>query len=223
MFGKTTVKTLRKIDHVPDELVFTPLQMGKTREVPAVELKAIQEALARRFKEDQRVRPDPNVRENWAKVDSGAMHKVDADNTAYLLKLVSQYGWIDADRFGSDASLSAWFIVQHSGHIPLMLAVLPETRKELGKRKTAKFGIGQVNVAESYAMLYDRVQWMLGNKQRYGSQMGQNEKGETIILALEDPRKVDDFRVEIGLEPILPGLKLMAQQNPKQAITIEDE
>ena len=53
--------------------------------------------------------------------------------------------------------------------------------------------------------------------------MGQNEKGETLILALEDPKKLDDFRAEIGLEPLLPGLKLQEQQNPKQAIRIEDE
>jgi len=221
--GKTGEKKLRKIDQVPDELTFTPLQLGKTREVPAMELKVIQEELAKRFKEDQRVRPDPNVQGNWEKVDDKDMHKVDADNTAYLLTMVSQYGWIDVARFGSDASLSAWFIVQHSGHLPLMLAVLPETRKELVKRKTAKVGIGEVNVAESYAMLYDRVQVMLGNKQRYGSQMGQNEKGKTLILALEDPKRVDEFRAEIGLDPILPGLKLMKQQNPKQAIEIEDE
>jgi hypothetical protein len=223
-------KTLRKVDKIPKELMVEPLRLGEIKEVPAEELKTIKEQLGQRFKEDQAVRDaGKGGAENWSKIDTKKMGAVDAGNTAYLLSIVSKYGWIDASRFGEDASQAAWFMVQHSGHLPLMLAVLPEIKKHLGTkaRVTIAYGNaavqGEVNQSEAYAMLYDRVMVMAGQKQRYGSQMGQNDKGQTLILALEDPKKVDHFRAEIGLEPILPGLESLEKQNPSQAIRIEEE
>ena len=54
----------------------------------------------------------------------------------------------------------------------------------------------------AYALLYDRLQLMLGEKQRYGSQIGAGPDGLTVMLPLEDKSKVDQLRKEMGLEPL---------------------
>jgi len=142
------------------------------------------------------------------------MGAVDADNTAWLVKEVRELGWIDAQRFGRSASNTAFLIVQHSGDLPLMLAALPEIEKDL------KSGVGD---PQDFALLYDRLQLRLGNKQRYGTQIGMNEKGEPIVLPLEDHAHVEKLRKDLGLFPLTQYLAIMKQQTGKEVTFGEEE
>jgi hypothetical protein len=131
------------------------------------------------------VRTDPGKRDEMAKVD--------ADNTESLVKLVQEVGWIDVERFRAPTANHAFLIVQHSMHVPLMLAALPLIEKDVMAKRLA---------AQPYALLYDRLQIMLGEKQRYGTQIGSNDQGALVVLPLTDRKRVEELRKEIGLFPL---------------------
>jgi hypothetical protein len=192
-------ETYKKLSNVPQELDFSPLKLGMPRAVTEGKLKEIQGDLAKRIVEDQAVRTQADRKQDMASVD--------ADNTKYLKSLVQDLGWIDAKRFGRETATRAFLIVQHSGDLRLMQAALPEIEKDM------RSGIGD---PQDYALLYDRLKLRLGERQRYGSQIGQNAKGDPIVLPLEDKSKVEEFRKAIGLFPLSKYLEIMKQQYGKE-------
>jgi len=196
--GKNHTETYKKLPNVPAELDFSPLKLGTPKSLPEAKVKGIQDELARRIVEDQAVRTHPDRR--------GDMASVDADNTKYLRALVVDLGWIDAKRFGRPSATNAFLIVQHSGDLRLMQGALPEIEKDM------KAGIGD---PQDYALLYDRLKLNLGERQRYGSQIGQNSKGESVVLPLEDKSRVEEFRKAIGLFPLAQYLAIWQQQTGK--------
>jgi hypothetical protein len=105
---------------------------------------------------------------------------------------VQEIGWIDAPRFGQKVSVFATIMTKHTGNLALMAAVLPYVERDLKET-----GDGQ-----TYAVLYDAVQLDLGRKQRYGTQIGADAKGDHYILPLENPARVDDELKAIGLGPL---------------------
>jgi hypothetical protein len=54
-----------------------------------------------------------------------------------------------------------------------------------------------------YAILFDAVQLELGCKQRYGTQVQEDAKGQPFVLPLEDPQRVDYYLDRIGLPPLV--------------------
>jgi hypothetical protein len=187
-------QTFQRIATAPAELDPAPLPLPKPAPLPADKLRAIRAELERRGVQDQAVRTDEAQREK--------MGGVDADNTAHLIKLVQEVGWVDATRFGAATSNTAFLIVQHSGNLPLMRAALPEIEKDVKA--------GRLD-AQPYALLYDRLQLYLGEKQRFGTQIGQNEQGEAVVLPLEDRARVDEFRKQLGLFPLSTYLGFFKQ------------
>jgi hypothetical protein len=172
-----------------------PLALGAWRDLDAEDVAEIQGQLTLRRTLDQAVRRDPDRRPEMAGVD--------ADNTAYLKAVVTDVGWIDVKRFGRPAANAAFLLVQHSGDRPLMLAALPEIEKDVRA--------GQAD-AQNYALLYDRSQVMTGGKQRYGSQVRENEDGDLVVFKLEDPDRVDARRKELGLSPLKDYLALFGRE-----------
>jgi hypothetical protein len=198
--------SFRKIEGVPPELELKALDFGQMKDVPAERLKEIQQDLAKRLKIDQEVRLD--------KTKADMMPQVDADNTAYLIGLVRQVGWIDVARFGKEASGAAFLIAQHSGHLPLMLAALPAVQKDFQAQRTD---------GQHYAAMYDRLELLLGRKQRFGTQIGQNEKGEFLVLSLQDRSKVEDYRKELGMTTLAQYLAFFKQVNGIKEIKFEED
>jgi len=191
-------KTFLKLDSVPPDLEPKPLMLGQAKELPDKRVKSIQEELA----QCNKVRYDPKL---------GAT--IDSDNTAYLIKLVQEIGWIDVPRFGAPASRDAFLIVQHSFHIPLMMAALPLIEQDMkAKRLDGK----------PYAMLFDRLQLELGKKQKYGTQLGANDRGDMVVMALEDRKNVDTVRKAIGLSPLADDLRFFEKRDGK-AIKLQDD
>jgi hypothetical protein len=171
-----------------------PLALGARGALDESEVAKIQGELARRRTLDQDVRRDRSRHPEMAKVD--------ADNTAYLKGVVTDIGWIDVERFGRQAADAAFLLVQHSGELPLMLAALPEIEKDVRAGRA---------YAQNFALLYDRTQLMTGGKQRYGSQVRENDAGELAVYRLEDPDRVDAFRRELGLGPLRDYLALFGR------------
>ena len=197
---------LKRRKEIPTALDPQPMAFGATKPLSMARRKAIQEDLAERHKEDQAVRTDP--------VRRGDMPRVDGENTAYLKKLVAEQGWIDCDRFGAETSNTAFLIVQHSGDIPLMMAALAPIEKDVQSGKLDP---------QPYALLFDRIKIFTGEKQRYGTQIGQGSKGQPVVLALEDKTKVEDFRKAIGLFPLSQYLDIFKQQTGAKEIEILEE
>jgi hypothetical protein len=171
------------------------LVLGARRTLDERELATIQSELARKRDLDQAVRKDRRRRDEMARVD--------ADNTTYLKSVVTDVGWIDVERFGQAAANAAFLLVQHSGDMPLMMAALPEIERDVRAGKAD---------AQNFALLYDRTQLMSGGKQRYGSQLRENEDGELVVYRLEDPDRVDALRRELGLTPLRDYLALFGRE-----------
>ena len=199
-------RSYRRIDAVPAALRPAPLVVAPAQPVPADRVQAIQDDLTSRLQKDQQFRQP-------GRMDAEKMRAVDADNTAHLKQLVAEVGWIDAERFGRQASLAAFLIVQHSGDVPLMQAVLPLVEKDV----KAKAVNGQL-----YALLHDRVQLMTGGRQRYGTQITPNAAGEMVVAGLEDKARVDEFRKEIGMGPLAQYLEMVGKAQGGATVRIED-
>jgi len=205
--GDKGAKNYKKLDHVPEEMQLKPLEFGPTKNIAPAKIKEVQDELAKRLKTDQAVRTDPN-RQN-------EMQSIDVDNTKYLTSLVKEFGWIDVGRYGNDASLTAFLIVQHSGKLPLMLAALPEIEKDMKA--------GKMNDGQQYALLYDRTKIFFGQKQRYGTQISTADDGTPIVDPLEDRKNVDQLRKEIGMPPLAEYLLSFEKSAGKKAIFADDK
>lgn len=169
--------------------------------------------LQRRGELDQEVRKPFSSPEGPTEEERNRMIEVDQDNVAFLKELIQEVGWIDAPRFGEEASKAAWFIVQHSGDLALMKTVLPLIKEEV--QETGKNGGG-------YALLYDRSQIWLGEKQRYGSQVFFGPDG-MFIAPLEDPENVDERRSELSMEPLESYMKRFVERNDGKPLPIHTE
>lgn len=132
-------------------------------------------------------------------LDSLKRAEVTSNNTAFLKRLMAEVGWIDASRFGYLTANAAFILVQHSNDFPLMLAALPRIQKDADS--------GGLN-KEAYALLFDRLQLMLGEKQRYGSQVSFDKVGQPFLFPVEDPTAVAALRESMGMVPLARMLKL---------------
>jgi hypothetical protein len=186
---------LRRLDRVPDSLTLRPAPIAESPvELTPHRLDSIQRELRARALEDDKVRRklDQELemvqRDEYVSLIRGAQR-----NGEYLKKLIAEVGWIDADRFGAQAARDAFAIVRHSLDLPLIRAALPWIEKD------ARAGILD---ADDYAHLFDQLRLYLAEKQRYGTRVLQNDRGEWVIAFLEDPDRLAEFRGELGLGPV---------------------
>ncbi len=176
---------MNRLDHTPEELRLAPYELAETVDVTEDLVRALSEDLGRRRIEDQRVRTGGSP-------DWNAMQSVDADNTEFLTNIILEMGWIDATRFGAEASDAAFLIVQHTSDLRLMVTALPFIEADVRA--------GRLN-GQNYALLFDRSQLNLGYEQRYGSQLSSRD-GTHVLMACEDITRVDEFRAEMGMGPL---------------------
>jgi hypothetical protein len=135
----------------------------------------------------------------------------------YLRGLMLQVGWIDAERFGYPTANAAFFFIQHSWDVPLMMAALPWIEKDVEAGRTE---------GEDYALLFDRLQLAIGEKQRYGTQVGIDSSNAAFVFPLEEPERVDDHRKTLGLMPLAEYVGLVARFNnayaPERVVVLAD-
>lgn len=133
-------------------------------------------------------RDSAEMRAHWKKIQ-----EKDSINLIKIQQILDTRGWLGADVIGRQGNSTLFLVIQHSD-LAVQEKYLPMMREAV-KKGNASPG--------SLALLEDRVVLRQGEKQIYGSQIGQNsETGEYYVLPLEDPENVDQRREEVGLGPL---------------------
>ncbi|HEV7506776.1 MAG TPA: DUF6624 domain-containing protein [Thermoanaerobaculia bacterium] len=183
--------TLKSLPNIPGELDLTTRVLPPEAPVSTDEVKEVEKELVRRGAMDQDALKNPALKAKWPAIM--------ADNLQYLRDLTRRVGWIDIPRFGKRSAAAAILIAKHGQDLVLMKSALPIVERDVKKNG----GSG-----EMFSVLYDGLQVTLGNKQRYGTQIAEDEKGRPFIMPLEDPSRVDAYRKEIGILSFKEYLKL---------------
>ena len=191
--------TFRRVEQPAEELArqTRPLPLPASHPLDAQRVAAIRAELEKRAVADQEVRHKP--------VPPGETQRVDGENTRYLRGLLQEVGWIDKERFSNEAATAAFLLVQHSPNLSLMLAALPHVERAAHQARRD---------GEAFALLYDRVQVRLGEKQRYGTQCRITPNGEFQVYPLQDRARVDEFRAGLGLGPLAGYLANLSAGRP---------
>lgn len=178
--GKDTI-VLDRLAEIPPSLDVKPFPLPPAGPVPDEEAKASSGDLAARSERDQKT--------FWAKQGS-ERSAVITDNDRALREVVSRYGWIDIPRFGKAGAAAAILIAKHASDLPLLLVALP-----IAERDARENGGGR----ELVSILVDEVLIATGHKQKYGTQIADDENGKPYVIPVEDPAKVDEYRKELGI------------------------
>ena len=120
------------------------------------------------------------------------LQQVDESNTRWLGQLLSARGWPGRTLAGEDGAQAAWLLAQHADHDQvLQRAFLNALRAAVTQ--------GEASPAH-LAYLEDRVRVHSGQPQLYGTQFTVTgiEFGPGLI---EDPKRLDQRRADMGLEP----------------------
>jgi hypothetical protein len=142
--------------------------------------------LLRRAEQDQAARRPRET--DWESVRS-----VDADNLAWLKKVVAEVGWPCRSMVGEDGAHAAWLLAQHADRDP-------EFQRRCLDLITEAAEHGEASRAE-LAYLTDRVLLAEGQPQEYGTQMIGQEEG-WVPRRLRDPEHVDKRRAAMSLGPL---------------------
>ena len=117
----------------------------------------------------------------------------DSINVVKVINILDERGWLGPDIVGNEGNLTLFLVIQHS---------YPETQEKYLPMMREAVKKGNAHAAH-LALLEDRVALGKGEKQIYGSQIGQDKAtGEYYVLPLIDPDNVDKRREEVGLGPI---------------------
>jgi hypothetical protein len=119
-------------------------------------------------------------------------------NQEELGKLIDEKGWPKIKDVGEEAAMASYLIVMHSndGLQKKYLSVIKQCceENELSWQR--------------YAAIYDRALYNENKPQKYGTHTRYNEKtGKEELYPLENEEKVNEWRKEIGLQPIEEYLK----------------
>jgi hypothetical protein len=127
------------------------------------------------------------------------MRAVNNAHARELADIVDRQGWPDTASAGPDGAAAAFMIAQAAIGLPrFMRACL-----ELVEAAAAE---GRVPRWQA-ALLTDRVRWLEGRPQVYGTQFDWNAAGELVPLPIEDEGNVDARRALADLTSMAEGLK----------------
>ena len=129
------------------------------------------------------------------------MQRVDKLNQEQICKILDTRGFVGSDKVG-DAVGTFWAVIQHSD-VNIQKKYLPLFQEAAQKGDIAKEGV---------AMMEDRINMFGGKPQRYGSQIEEDEHGNRRLYLLLDTSKVDEWRCEMGMEPLEDYLRRMKIQ-----------
>jgi hypothetical protein len=117
---------------------------------------------------------------------------VDRKNTARIMAIVREIGWPTISKVGTQASQSAWLLVQHATAEPEFM------QRCLTLMRDAETGdVAPANMA----YLEDRLLTVEGKPQIYGTQF-RLIAGVIEPFPIEDPDHVDERRARVGLETL---------------------
>jgi len=121
------------------------------------------------------------------------MLEADTDNTAWLKKVIDDYGFVDLTHFDKKTVEGVWLLAQHADHDSAW-------QKEFFGM--AKKSCEQGKFPKKYlAFLEDRISVHEGRCQKFGTQLTY-KNGVLVPQKLCDPDKVNTYRKEYGLETL---------------------
>jgi uncharacterized protein DUF6624 len=118
---------------------------------------------------------------------------VDADNQAWLARVVEERGWPGRTIVGPDGAHNAWLLAQHAPDLDFQVRCrdLVATAVDTGEATPAQL-----------AYLDDRVRMRQGLGQRYGTQIQLDADGRPVPFEIDEAGGVDDRRRAVGLGPL---------------------
>jgi hypothetical protein len=126
--------------------------------------------------------------------DLRAMHNSQAKT---LADIIDRQGWPGKSKVGEDGAVAAWMIVQQAIGLPrFMRACLEIIETEVAKGDVPRWQL---------ALLTDRIRWLEGRPQVYGTQFDWDEKGQLNPIPIEDETTVDSRRALADLVPLAEG------------------
>ncbi len=122
------------------------------------------------------------------------MARVHERNATRLGRIMESVGWPGTDLVGREGAEAAWIVLQHAiGEPDLLRQALPLLQA------AAREGRASPRHA---AMLEDRIRFFEGRRQRYGTQFDWDAEGSLSPGDVEDPERLEDRRLAIGLPPL---------------------
>lgn len=107
-------------------------------------------------------------------------------------------GWPGISMVGEDGATAAWLIVQHAIGLPrFMRACLGMIDDAAAKGDAPRWQV---------ALLTDRIRWLEGKPQVYGTQFDWDGNGELNPLPIEDEANVDARRAAASLKSLKDGI-----------------
>lgn len=129
-------------------------------------------------------------------------------NQKELEQLVAAKGWPKIGEVGSEAAMAAYLVAMHSND-GSQKKYLPVIKQRCEENELPW---------QRYANIYDRCLFNENKPQKYGTHTRYNDltKSEELY-PLEDETKVDEWRKELGLEPLAEYLaRFNIKFQPKQ-------
>ncbi|WP_445230677.1 DUF6624 domain-containing protein [Duganella rhizosphaerae] len=170
---------------------------------------ALRAALAERFQRDQ------EARVAWLAYPANArlrqrVRELDADNLAWLIRLVRDKGFPSAAQVGELGVRQAWLLAQHADQAPQFQAALLPTLEQ-------RHADGELS-GITLSRYTDRVLVGQGKAQRYGTQFTP-EAWATSHFGLPDEqsvREIDQHRRELGIMPLADYVCMMSYARRRQ-------
>jgi len=162
-----------------------------TASAQSCRISALQSELARRAGIDQAARRQLQEKPGEKAALDHAL-ATDADNTAWMRKMIAKCGWPKASRVGKVAAHQAWLLTQHADMAPdYQVYAAEKLRAAVLEHEAEPWDL---------AVLVDRNRRLQGNPQVYGMQFHNDESGTIVFFPMEAPGLLDTRRKEIGLE-----------------------
>ena len=169
-----------------------------TTQAPARD-EALRAALVSRGRQDQAVREVFLAGHHQDTTDIRRMTDVDADNTNFLRRVVTERGWPGKSTVGADGATAAFLIVQHSADTSFQARVLPLLEKA--------YAAGDAE-GQQVALLTDRIAVQRGQQQLYGTQAS-IVNGRFALNPIADSAHVDARRARLGMPPVAAYMRIL--------------
>ncbi|MCX4791891.1 hypothetical protein OG369_39220 [Streptomyces sp. NBC_01221] len=142
--------------------------------------------------------------------DGRDLVRIDADNTAWLKRVIADHGWPGITLVGEPGADEAWLLAQHADLDPGF------------QRQVLDLLQGAVEAGDALprhlAYLTDRVLVAAGEPQVYGTQYTNDPDGGNLPPhPVTDPDQVDARRAAVGLEPAAEYDRRMRGRDPHEA------
>jgi hypothetical protein len=148
------------------------------------EILALQSSLNEMVEKDQAVRKEVPILQS-------RMKQVDDGNYPELLNIYEKYKWPLISVVGRTAAHNYWLLVQHQE---------PEFQRRVLPDMQRAFDAGEASAVD-YAYLYDRVMFLQGKPQHWGTQ-GDCKNGKAVLAPVDDPAGLEQRRKDLHLMPV---------------------